>query len=518
MSDVLTSAAIADPRLVRMVFSYVENGVCVTEVVDCFNIAAMSFEVNGDTTEIICTNRLTGMNEVVGVIDGGATQKLTFDIERLLPRESLSLFFELIRKNCGLSITIIRSDICTDPFDPNDFDVADILGVVRFGNYSRSAMLFRNYADAAAITESTTVTAYGWIQFSGEHHIATRGSLHTAPIVDVTLCDRKICGGLCQDDSDGCQKWFTLGSDGVVGYTDDQFTTEGILPVIPSLNFTAPAVTIQCGPRGQLIVTDSAGNMFIADIEEILTEGTATWTELLLDSDGNDIPQLFDSYYTASEPYVWYVGAGGTLYQYYVSSNTLVAVPTVPGVVNDYLTIDKKNKYILIGGVAATLLISYDGARSFTLVDIIDPATDLALDAGIDIQAVEILSKTVWSIGLSDDRVLYTLDGGDTWNSQLIFGAGGGEITDIEYYTSAQGSQIGWMTRNDDTGMGHLYTTIYGVCEEWIEVPESPNETIPDNEGLTRVVFCPDNPNVAVAVGTSVGGAGVVFVTTAEYE
>lgn len=513
----LYPAAISDPRHNRMIFSYIENGQCILEVQDCYNLGDMTFAVNGDTTTVLCTNLYTGQNEVVAVIDGGADQTVTFDIERLLPREGLSRLMELIRKNCGLRIYLARADICVDPFDVNDYSALEVLGEVRLGDYSRSAMIYRNYADAAAILESTTVTAYQWLQWSGEHNVATRGGLHTDPIVDVTLCDKKSCGGRCADDSDGCQVWFTVDESGVVGYTDDQFATENVLAAIPSLNFTAPAKTIQCGPRGRLLVTDSAGNIFITTTEDIFDDGVATWDELLLDIDGNDIPVLNDSYFTPAETEIYYVGDGGTLYEYFVSTGTLVPITVIPGVVNNFLAIDKKGDDILIGGLAATLVKSGDAGRSFSLVTVIDPDTGIALDAGIDITAVEILSSSNFVVGTSDDRTLYTLDAGETWYNQLIFGAGTGAITDIEYHTTSQGTDIGWMTRIDGDGIGRIYATAYGSCSEWVEVPEAASETIPDNQGLVRIVYCPDNPNVAVAVGTSDGGAGVAFVVTAEY-
>lgn len=517
MADSLYSAAISDPRQVRMIFSYIENGQCVLEVQKCYNVGPFTYAVNGDTTEIVCTNIETGYNEVLAVIKGGATQKVTFDIERLLPSEGLSRLMELIRKNCGLRIYIARADICVDPFDPNDYSALEVFGEIYFTDYSRTEMIYRDYSEAAGIMEATGVVAHQWIQWAGEHNIATRGGLHVSPLVDVTLCDKKSCGGRCAEDSDGCQVWFTLGSDGVVGYTDDQLYTENILAVIPSLNFTAPAVTIQCGPRGRLLVTDSAGNIFITTIDDIFDDGTATWTELLLDVDGVDIPQLNDSYYTATESVVWYVGNGGTLYQYFVSTGTLVPVPTIAGVVNNFLKLDKKGDVILIGGEAATLLRSIDTGRSFHLIQVIDPATALPLDPGINIVAVEILSENNFVIGTSDDRTLYTNDGGDTWFEQLIFGGGGGTITDIEFHTTSQGSDIGWMTRINDAGVGRIYNTAYGTCSEWIEVPEAPSLEIPVNQGLVEIRPCPDNPNVAVAVGTSAGGAGVAFVMTAEY-
>jgi photosystem II stability/assembly factor-like uncharacterized protein len=519
ISSTLLEAAKSDPRNIRLIFSWFENGVCFVEVQECYNILDMTFEINGETTEVLCTNIHTGENEVVAVIESGATKKVTFDISRLLPLDHVSRFMDLVRRNCGLRVFIARASECIDPWNVNDFNVLDILGEVSFGNYTRTSPLNRDKAQAVAIEESTTVTAFEWLQ-AAPQNIATRGGLNTVPIVDMTICDEEVCGGECEDDSDGCQKYYWVDNLGVVGWTSNQWFSENILPAISlqadpdlTLIWSGPAKTISCAPRGGLLVTDSSGTVFSTSRDDMLDNDPATvpiWQALQVDIDGVDLPVFNRAHEDESAGVVWYVGDAGAFYQYNAALGTMTPVPTIPGLSINLLDIDINGDNIVIVGEDATLLWSKDGGNSFTLVTVIDPLTQIALDVAVDLTAVEMLSDVNIAVGTSDDRILYTQDSARTWFSQLIYGAGAGAITDLEFDDKVH--LVGLLTRNV-AGVGSVWKTYYGNCEEWLEVPED-ETTLPANGGLDRIVMCPDNINTWAVSGTSDGAAGVIFVGT----
>ncbi len=515
----LDTAARSDPRDNRLIFSWIENGQCNVEVQDCFDIGALTYEVNGDSTEIVCTNLATGENEVIGSIDAGSTRKATFDLSRYLPESFLSAFLRRVEINCGLRLYIARGTECLDPFNVNEFRVLDLFGEITFGNYTRTEMRHKDKSQAAAIMEGSTVTAFNFRQV-GLQSFAVRGEVATDPLVGITLCDKRSCGGQCEDDSDGCQKWLAVDENGQVTYTTNQFFAEAIVPNLPTL--ANGTITDICCIRGQLVLVErdaevDAGppivlgtQLHVADLDTILNGGTPTWNTIALDTEANNIDNQNTCQLSPDGFTLWMVGDNGSIYQYNPTRGTITPVPGIAGLAANFQRMDILGETIVIVADNDVVLRSQDGGRSFQQVEVIDPVTGVA-SVGLTFTSVDILSDVNWTVGTSDDRTLFTLDDGASWANQVIPGAGAGAIEDIHF----DNNLVGYMTRTEG-GVSSVYKTYYGNCEPWLPMPES-NDPLPDNQGITRIINCPDDPNVTVAIGANDAGAGLILVGTSEY-
>ena len=447
---------------------------------------------------------------MIGTIDGGSTKKATFDLSRYLPESYLSDFMRRVEKNCGLRVYMARGTECLDPYNVNEFKVLDYYGEVLLGNYTRTEMRHKNKSEATAIMEGTTITAFQFRQIGLQAQIAVRAALAVDPLVDVTLCDKRACGGQCEDDSDGCQKWFAVDATGQVIYTTDQFFSEAIVPNVPTLDVTGIIVAMCC-LRGKLVlierdITIPSTAFHIADLDTILSGGTPVWDTIALDVNGDTIEEQNDCHTSPDGFTLWTTGDNATFYQYNPQKGTVTPVPSIAGLAANMGRLDILGETILAMGDTDVLLRSQDGGRSFQLVEVIDPTTGIAT-VGLTFTAGAILSQTNWCVGTDDGRILYTLDDGVTWYEQIIPNNAGTAINDIHF----DANLVGFMLEN-----GNAYKTYYGNCEPWLPLPES-NDPLPANGGLVRIINCFDDPNVAVAVGTSDAAAGLALVFTAEY-
>lgn len=508
MADFLEGAHTSSPLFNRLVVTYYENGVCVTEAWECFDMGDIT-QVNGEPVEVVCTDIRAGENKVVATINSGATKKISFSLSRLLPADSLSKFFQLIKRNCRLKMYLIRASICEDVNDVNDFKAMDYFGTAFFGNYTRTQHIHLDESQAAAVMEGTTVTVYEWEQIGVHGNITLRGDILTDNLIDIVLCDNKKCADPCLDDSDGCQKWFAIQNNGMVWWTDDQASDEAILTAIVGWTGTAQAICcVGEGSSAQIAVLETtalgAGTIWVASRNDIISGDAVVWTEYAVDTDANALESQLACHCDGLG--LWTVGENGSIYQYDSIYGTVTPVAGVANVITDFTSIEMKGKTVLIGGLAATVLRSQDGGNSFVLMTVTDPLTGLDLDPGIDIVDVAIITKSNWMVATSDDRVLYTLNDGVDWFSQLIPGQGAGNITSIEFW-----NDLGYMTRDNI-----VWKTFYGNCQPWHPLPET-DDLFPEVDSLNSVKICPHDPNVFFAVGSLDGAVGTVIRGTGDY-
>lgn len=504
------NAATSSPVQNRLIFSYFQNGQCIIEVQDCYDVGALTYEINGEATEVLCTNLETGKNEVVAIIDTGSTNKATFDLSRFLPADKLSRFFQLVRENCGLRIYLARGDDCVNPFDINEFDVLGMFGsVVTFGAYNRTELRHKNKADTAAIMESTTVTAFDFREVA-KQTLTIRGGLTVAPIVDIVLCDNKACGAKCDDDSDGCQRWIWTDASGLVGWTENQWFSEN-----QSVTTPAPLVNVKrlCCVNGQLILIgeDAEGNGAIAtaSLTDVFAGDPIAYTVIETTVAGADLAVLEGCSVCGNT--LWLFGETGNTYQYNPNLGTIVSAPTTAGLANTWLDMAAMGDTVVLVGESGQIVRSQDGGTTFSLIEVIDPTTGLVF-AG-NLHSVEVLDGQNYMVGTEDGRVLFTLDDGATWNSQLIESTFGnvGTIEDISFDPN---TQVGYMVTNGPNGSA-WFKTYYGNCSSWLMLPES-SDTLSSDYIYNATKVCPDDPNVAVAVGDNGAGAGVIVVATAD--
>lgn len=505
-------AQTSTPKEMRLVFAVKEQGVCTTTIEQCFVVGSVTYEVNGDITNVTCFDINTGKNEVVATIESGATQNVTFDLSRYLPQGQLSKFLKLIKRNCDIWIFLLRSDECADLTNELDFGVLTTFGrVTNFGNYSTTELKARNTDDTAFIDESTTVSCTLYSEL-GQQTIATRGTGSTAPFVATTFCDKESCGGKCNDDSDGCQIALSLQNDGVLQVTSNQYTTDTILTAIVS-SLTTPVFTdVKCVGKNVVVTAEGATNtgaVYYATITSVLAN-TASWTELTADTDTVALVEL--NKMAVDGKYAWIVGTGGSVYQYDSLLNTVTPIATVAGLTTDLNDVAMVGQTIVIVGDTATAVRSQSGGKSFQSVDVIDPVTGITFTGNLTSVGIE--SSNNWSVGTNDSRILFTFDDGTTWNNQLIEStAGTGTVTSIDYSTDGTNQKYATLT---EAGVSRLLKGWYGDCNQLVDMPTN-TDSLPANIGLNDVKVCPSDANIVLAVGEITGGTGIILVASGEY-
>lgn len=525
LSASLEPAALSDPRNYRLVFMFFTNDTCDIAVQACYNVGAMTYNVNSDTTNVLCTNLYTGVDEPVAIIENGATKEVSMELSRYLPLSKRSELLRLAKLNCGLRIYLLRGNRCLNPLSVDEFDVLEIIGAVRFSSaYSRTELVHNAIGNSQEVSESTTITGYNLTEVA-EQNWATRGGATTNPIIDIKICDTQVCGGLCDDDSDGCQVMFWVDDAGNVWYTLDQLETEslsGVLTTDPGVEDFVPGVVHSlCCVADQVVVVveelDDAtglvtvGSLYIADVEDIVSGDIITWNKTQVSTLGvvtTNLP-ILNACQRDGQEMLWLVGEDGSVFQYNPTSGIVTLITAIPNITDDYYAISIQNERIIIGGENGIFITSADGGRSFQTVEVIDPATGLALaGTGIDITALDILLDEQWELGLSDGRIIYTVDAGDDWfNHILPSGMIGGAIKDIHYDTTLVGYAI--------TEGGDVLKAYYGICRPYVLMPEN-NYSFPENNGLNSLAVCQYDPDVVVAAGESVAGAGFIALGTSE--
>lgn len=513
------TVAKSDPREARFIIQYTRNGICLREVLDCVSMDAITYEVNGEPQEVLCCNPATGKDEVVAILEQGGTKKVQFDLERLLPRDHLSKLMRLIKENCNTYGFLARGDECADPTDPDQFKILDSFGQLRFGAYSRSASVSRTKADAAAVTESTTVYAYDWQQYGRQDIGQVNFPPHSQTIVGLAHCDRKSCGDdICEADSDGCQRWLTVQGNGVVGYTTDQYRTGGLTPIPAAQMGTGQALGICC-TRRYAVVYDSQGQIHYTTIADIINGPPTTWTTITNDTPvggvgGVDIPPLSDCK-TDNRGNVWFTsgqGGAGRVYQFQPGLGRVVNLGPITPSVADQTGIDIKDDTILITA-GTSISRSNNGGRTFTPITITAPP-GIPLPAGTTFATPVIIDRENWMVSTSNGYTLYTVDNGRSWSVMNFTGQGAGTVNDIAF----DGNTRLYMSHSATAGgASTLHTGYYGTCGQWNQLPEG-SDPLPANTGINKVVTCPEDGNVFVAAGGRTGGAGLIMMGTVNYE
>jgi hypothetical protein len=488
---------------------FFKNDECDVSVQACFNVGAMTYNLNSDTTQVLCTNLNTGRDEVVAIIEGGATSEISMELSRYLPKSKRSMLLRLARENCGLRVYLLRGDRCINPLSVDEFDVLSVIGGIKFtGPWTTTEMVHNSIGASQEISESTTITGFNLTEVS-KQNFATRGGATVGPVRDISFCDTQSCGGLCDRDSDGCQVVFWVDDTGNVWYSTDQLETESLSGQVTG--FTLETIRALCCVDDQVVIVGDlagVGTLWVADQADIISGAVVVWNQISVSTIGivtTALP-LLHACQTDTQDTLWLVGANGYVAQYNPVSGIVTVITAVPNITEAFLTISIQASRIIIGGTNGIFITSDNGGRSFTTITVIDPVTEIAL--AVDITALDIVQDKQWSVGLTDGRILYTVDGGDDWfNHILPSGLAGGAIEDIHFHTTLVGYAA--------TAGGDVLKTYYGVCRPWVKLPES-TKTLPTVTGYRRLTVCQFDPDIVFVGGESVGNAGFILYLSSE--
>lgn len=133
-----------------------------------------------------------------------------------------------------------------------------------------------------------------------------------------------------------------------------------------------------------------------------------------------------------------------------------------------------------------------------------------------NVQAVAVLDPLRYWVGLALGRVLYTLNGGETWVEQAFSGAGAGSVRDIVFATD----EVGYFSFSNNTPTASLYATWNGGYSWVATAPRVLN--LPTHNRTNRIAFPRGSADAATAAnnvalgGLSGGGTdGVIYIGAA---
>lgn len=445
----------------------------------------------GDETPLFLPSETSfGEFDVIGKIKG----------QRGLPSQGFqtrmpltaSEVLDLVRKGCPLDFYTIFG-ACKDP---TDFDGGwtdghlRVLSNGRITNYSTTDLGSFDGAENE-ITEDIPVTGEDLFQIHTIVAEEQAAAQITDPIIAVVICDKKTCGQ-CGVASDGCQVVFAL-TGGVAGspglpvellYTSDGGDTWG------DTNPTTMSITeVPTGMKcvgSNLVITSNAGDaLHYAPIADIL-DGTEVWTKVTTGIVAAGSPNAI---FSVSRTKTWVTGDLG--YIYFSSDITSGLTPQISGAVTaQNLTaidgIDGKN--LIAVGASNAVVVTANGGDAWALV--VGPAVGVALTS------VSMMDKLTWLVGTADGKLYYTTNGGSTWTLKGFPGSGAGVVRALSFANR----NVGYMAHDTAALVGRVLRTNNGGYS-WYVLPEGEGFITPDNDRISAIDACPEDPNVVFAGG-----------------
>lgn len=325
-------------------------------------------------------------------------------------------------------------------------------------------------------------------------------------VVDIVYGGSETCGD-CGSTDDGTQRIYALattsgaGSPGLpaeVVYSLDGGAT-WLEKSIDGIAASSGGSAIEIAGNRLIVVSNAETGYFWADLNSRGVPGT--FTKVTLAQAPNDVVAL-----SARE--VYFACNGGYVYK---SSDVSAGVSATgaSGTVtaNNLLRIDAEDDTIVAVGAASTVIKSLNRGVSFS-------ATSAAAFAtSTNIQAVAVLDKTRYWVGGANGRIVYTLDGGDTWAQQGFSGNGAGAVRDIVFAND----EVGFFLHDTAAPLGRVFSTWNGGKDWAYAAPRIQN--LPTVNRFNRVAI--PNSHISIAAnrialaGLSSGATDGVIVVGA---
>lgn len=420
-----------------------------------------------------------------------AQQELpTMSIEAHLTRD-LSTLLALVRKGCELDVQM-HSGACEDPRDFNGgWEKIYVLEGATATSYDTGELGALDQGQEAVVNETIPFTGTDWYEIKRLVASEVASSQVVQEIVGITICDSRQCGE-CGIPSNGCEKIFAVslntgGSPGLgaqVAYSADGGATWADA-LITTLGATNDPSGLACSGIYLCVISNESDSLHYAPLADIL-DGTETWAEVTTGFVANKGPNAI---FSQGSTFNWLVGDGGYIY----FSDDITSGVTVQSAgaqtVQNLAAIHGSDEFNLVAvGAANAVLFTNDGGNNWASVT--GPAV------GVDLTAVWVKSDKVWIIGTASGKLFYTQDGGGTFTEKAFSGSGSGKVWDISFSTPT----VGYMSHATATPTGRVFRTIDGGFS-WYILPEAAGLSIPDNDRITKLAACSEDPNLVFGGG-----------------
>jgi hypothetical protein len=302
-------------------------------------------------------------------------------------------------------------------------------------------------------------------------------------VVAVEICDTEACGD-CGITSDGCQRVFAIikssdaspGIPAICVYSEDAGLTWRNSN-INSLTGANDPLDADCVGGNLVVTSQESGSIHVVDIEDLL-DGLGVWSAVttgFVSPAGS--PRKIKS---VSSVHTWIVGAGGYIYHTADPTSSVIvqdAGNATSQQLNDIDAIDEL-RAIAVGNSNA-VVYTLDGGGTWQAV--LGPAP------GVILNTVVMKDRGIWMVGGANGRLYYTENYGLNWYEKVFPGAGVGQVRDIKFFNNA----IGYLAHSTAAPAGRLLRTLDGGYS-WYVMPERAGVIIPANDYISSIAVCPD--------------------------
>ena len=454
----------------------------------------------GDVTDIECPDPVQyGSFITVGQIRG-ADERATVTLNGRYAADVASELLRLAKKKCEVDVHIHFGADST-PSEFRTFTKALVLEEAILQDWSTDDVGALGSGDQNPVNETTNVSAADVWEVLPINITQRASSLTLNELVDVTIFDSPSCGSGTSSDSDGCQKVFaaakaTVGSPGTspdMLYSLDGGTTWNTTE-ISTLDPTQDPTGV-AGVNGYVVVISSAADsLSYADRDEFDGTSTPTWTEVTTGIVAAGSPNAIHSVTTKA----FIVGDGGHVYSTLDPTSGVTADETGDATsqnLNDVHALTEKLAVAV--GEAGAVIYTTDG--STWSVASASPSAN-----GLD--AVLMLSESVWLVGDDAGGLYYTTNSGVSWTSQTFPGSGSGVVNDIAWSPAG----VLWLSHQTTGTAGRLLRS-YDGGNQWQVMPEGTG-SIPANDQITALATCSRDPNLVIGAGLADDGSAGILV------
>lgn len=470
------------------------------EYFSCYRAQAVS-KGFGDVTDIECPDpERPGAYIKIGQYQAG-DERATVTLEGRYAVDLRSRMLQLGTKKCPLDVVIHFGD-CEDLSDFNNFKKALYLVDAQLTSYDTEDLGSLQSEDTAPVNETVEVSARLIYDIISLTFAKKAEDIVTNEVLDVVICDEVSCGN-CAEESGGCEKVFavTKAAGGSPGTPPDVvFTLDGGLVWyahdIDTLLTTEDPTGVHCVSGYLVVVSNDAGSESYVDLDELDGIQDPAFIEVTTGFVTGGEPNAIDSVGTKA----FIVGDNGYIYQMTDPTSGVTVLDAGVATTSKLLDVDMLNRnFAVVVGNDGVIIVCEDG-ETWQL------AESSPVGVGVPINAVLVLSKNIWLIGLSNGTLYYTLDGGENWTLKGFPGSGSGSVADLVKASD----EVLYMSHTTAAGVGRVLAS-FDAGHSWVVLPQDVG-LMPKADAFNALAACEADPELLVAVGLDDDGSDGIIV------
>lgn len=462
---------------------------------DCFSVDGLTQD-GGDVTDIECPDPLQyGKFKKIG-FTRGQVGRVTTTLQRHMTLEDLAILRSIFDGGCPVDVHF-HWGLCTDPTAFNQYMQAWILEEVVPTSWSTDPLIALTSGDRAPVNESLDISATNFYQIKAELNYSKRAAtLTTVPILSITICSNKSCGGDACPPASGCDKVYALDNVGDILVSLDSGGT-WIKVNIPAVTGTPAPLDVVClGPSVAIFYAD--GTIGYLPRNDLDRNVTTAWVALPTAVPTVALATIImaNSIATLSGPMAIVGESDGSIYQVDDQFNvTLLDNTSASGVQVNAAT--AKDDLILYVGNAGLVMVQRPGSNLVSKV--------LTAPTAVNLFAAVVKTRNNWIVAGAGGEMWCTNDGGCTWDQISGSAIGVDTITDM----CANNRHVIWASAG-----GSIYRSIDGGST-WVLEPNGSTSCRVAAASLgdvTKLGCCVFDHNRIIGVGTAGVGAGLIAI------